>query len=479
MLKFRTWLIMFALALASLASPQNAAAQERELVIIKAHGFAANQVSFVTAPVHAPQNPVQHRVDAPNVPASLIKIATALAAEATLGANHRFSTSVWARGPVSDGILDGDLVLQGNGNPRLEPEDLLGLAQAVRAAGISQVSGRLIVADALYPRVPVVNPDQPDDAYNAGIGPLAVGFNRVTLHWQRNSQFTVPPLTEARITMAAKANGAATIIDRQNRNDGLVWRVDPRRSQGKQALPVADAGLHAAHLFRDFLSFQGIGIGAIARGNRRAEDRLLSDHASPPLHQILRDMLHYSNNQIAEMVGMAAAVAGGADLASDAGDPLAVAAQSTQNFLRSLLPNIDWSTMVMRNHSGLEPEGRMTAAQIAAILAHAFDHVDLATMLPAAAYSGTLARRLVNETAALRVWAKTGTVFYGSAIAGYIFTGNRQPQLFVIMLSDLARRAEFDANPKRHLELAPAAQAWAERAKAAQDELIKLWLQSS
>ena len=468
-------------------SPSHAgldAGHARELISV--FGFSPDHVGFAVAPVDHPNvsgdaqpsnSPaLLFNADAQFIPASTIKIATALVADTVLGGQYRFATELYRDGPVQDGVLVGNLILRGGGDPRLEPEHLLELAMAARRLGIRRIDGHILVDDTWLPRAPLVNADQPDDAYNAGVGALMVGFNRVTLHWQEGRAFAIPPLQEARIDIAPRANGKATIIDRQAAGDGFHWRIKPMRQSGRQALPVADAGLHAASLFARFLEDQGIEPAALRRGAVAADAVLISRHRGPELRSILRDMLHYSNNQIAETVGLAAARAGGAALSAAGPRALADAARFSRNLIQTSIPAIDWSGIVMNNHSGLEPEGRISPRQLAAILSYSHGRLDLPALLPAAAYSGTLARRFVDERTAFRVWAKTGTVFYGSAIAGYLLPERGEPLSFVIMVTDEARRRAFDAEPDRHLELAPAARDWSTRARGLQDALIEAWL---
>ena len=80
-------------------------------------------------------------------PASNVKLATALVALRTLGAAHRFSTGVWADGTVdkATGILTGNLYVSGR-DPSLHYEHAVLLARELNSLGIKQVTGDLIVA---------------------------------------------------------------------------------------------------------------------------------------------------------------------------------------------------------------------------------------------------------------------------------------------------------------------------------------------
>ncbi len=78
--------------------------------------------------------------------ASLTKIATSLAALTTWGPNHQFATSVMTNGTVQNGVLQGDLIIQGGGDPMFVWEEAIALGNGLNQLGIRQVTGDLIVS---------------------------------------------------------------------------------------------------------------------------------------------------------------------------------------------------------------------------------------------------------------------------------------------------------------------------------------------
>ena len=74
-------------------------------------------------------------------PASVTKAVTALYALDTLGRGHRFATRLLAAGPVEDGVLRGDLVLAGGGDPTLDTDALADMAAGLKRAGVREVTG--------------------------------------------------------------------------------------------------------------------------------------------------------------------------------------------------------------------------------------------------------------------------------------------------------------------------------------------------
>jgi serine-type D-Ala-D-Ala carboxypeptidase/endopeptidase (penicillin-binding protein 4) len=87
----------------------------------------------------------EHQGSAPLPAASLTKVATSLAALKLLGVNHRFLTSIGLAGTVKDGVLQGDLVIQGGKDPFFVWEDAIALGNALNQMGIRQVQGNLVL----------------------------------------------------------------------------------------------------------------------------------------------------------------------------------------------------------------------------------------------------------------------------------------------------------------------------------------------
>lgn len=77
--------------------------------------------------------------------ASLTKLATTLLALDTWPSTYRFVTRVYAQGPVENGVLNGDLIIRGGGDPLFVWESAIALGNQIQAQGIQKVQGRLIV----------------------------------------------------------------------------------------------------------------------------------------------------------------------------------------------------------------------------------------------------------------------------------------------------------------------------------------------
>lgn len=435
------------------------------------------EVGYLLIDLETGQELATLNADLPLIPASTTKLATALVALDVLGPQHRFRTELLVRGEIQDGVLKGDLILRGDGDPALDVADLLGLAVQLEASGIRRVDGRFLIDDAALPRLTEIDPNQPlEAAYNPGIGALSLAFNRVRVTWRGGGAIdamTLPPLAEAMFEPASPSRLPPGGIElRSAHGSGVVWRIADRGRRRQQGvLPVKDPGLHAGRMFRYFAVAQDVVLGQPERGATPEGARVVAVHESQPLRDLVQDMLVYSNNMMAEMIGLA--VANRLGRASD----LEEAGALMVAHLGRLIPDVDWRGATLGNHSGLDAEARLTPRHLAAILRYGWDSVALPALLPAGGWSGTLSRRFDDPEAALRVWAKTGTLNYGSALAGYIFPATQRPLLFVIMVSDIAARTAYDALPERTHAAERAAAVWNARARALEDELVKTWLE--
>lgn len=438
------WRLVVLLCLGCWLCTLPAAASPLEALITR-HGFASDAVAVVVEDVASGRRLIAHRPSAAGLPASTLKLVTAWAALETLGPEHRFVTRLWLTGSLdAAGRLDGDLVLEGGGDPLLDIDGLLTLASALRNAGVRQVGGRFVLDDSAIPRRPLIDPDQPVDAgYNAGVGALSLAFNRVERRpLPGGGTFTVPALRER----------------------GPAWSRLP--FDGPAAVPVQDPGRHAAWVFRDLAASLGAALGAPERGPRPAAARLVAEVESLPLREIVQAMLLYSNNQVAEIVG----------LLTTGADSLPASAEALTRAVRAALPATDWQGFVMTNHSGLDSRARASVDQLVAILALAEERHGIVALLPAAGWSGSLQSRLQAPDTALRVWAKTGSLDFAAALVGWVLPPAGTPRRIALTISDAAGRQARDAVEVPGPALRRAIDDFSRRARALRDDLARMAL---
>jgi len=412
-------------------------------------------------------------VDRPLAPASTLKLLTAVAALDLLGPEHRFETGLMVAGPVEGEALAGDLVLRGTGDPLLDLDHLLALALALRRSGIGRVRGRFLYDETAFPVVPQLVADEPEwAAFNAGVGPLGVAFDRVSLHLRDGRLFTVPQIEAGlRFVPAAEAGpeGIRRIADPSGRTRAWLFAEGAALPA---ALPVREPGRHAALVFRRFAAALGIDLPPPVPGRTPEGARAVARHESAPVRELVRAMLHHSNNQVAERLGLAAATA-------VLGRPPADRRHSARVLFAHVAATVEGlrpEGAVVLDHSGLDAGNRLSVAQIGAVLREGWRRFDLPSLLPLSGWSGTLWRRFATPEAALAVAAKSGSLDYASALAGYVLVARRRPRIFVLLADDAAARAQLRTHRPPSPEARRALGAWREAARFREERFVEALL---
>jgi D-alanyl-D-alanine carboxypeptidase/D-alanyl-D-alanine-endopeptidase (penicillin-binding protein 4) len=408
-----------------------------------------------------------HRSDAFLPPASVAKVVTALYALETLGEGYRFRTAVLAAGPVEGGRLRGDLVLAGSGDPVLDTDALGGLVRALGVRGLAAVEGRLVVAAGALPELARIDTDQPDEAgYNAAVSGMNLNFNRVYLAWGPGAAgpelaFSAPGARfGAPVACVAAELAADGRIRRRSEGGREIWTL-PRRDLGGRGsvwLPVRAPGAYAGDVFARLAADAGLALPPAAVV-AAAAGTPLALRESPDLATMVRDMLRYSTNLTAEVIGLRAGQARGA-----APDGLAASGAAMTAWARA---RFGLARAEFANHSGLSDRSAVSAAEMVAILGGAAP-LGLPELLRERPILD--AGREPVETGGVRVVAKTGTLNFASGLAGYM-TGRRR-LAFAIFAADPALRAKV---PPERRDDPPGAAAWARRARAQEQALLRRW----
>jgi D-alanyl-D-alanine carboxypeptidase/D-alanyl-D-alanine-endopeptidase (penicillin-binding protein 4) len=194
------------------------------------------------------------------------------------------------------------------------------------------------------------------------------------------------------------------------------------------------------------------------------------------MHEIVRSMLRYSNNLVAELTGLAA----GRKLTGGRRVGIPDSADAVADWLSRRVPGADWSSYAPGNHSGLNAGARVTPAQLAALLRFAHDRRygrdgrSLMELMPTAGLDGGLGSRLQFPDTALGVFAKTGTMNFASGLAGYLPTADGRIRVFAIFVNDKALRRAYDAEPGQ-AGWGSRTAGWRHRAKRLEAALVRLW----
>lgn len=403
--------------------------------------------------------------DQPLPPASVAKTATTLYAMAALGGRYRFATRLMATGPVAGGRIRGDLVLAGGGDPALDTDRLAGLAAQLRAAGVTGLEGRFLVWGGALPRIDRIDPGQPPHlGYNAAISGLNLNFNRVNFGWQRQASGLAITLDAPGERFNAPVAGVRMrAVDRDAplftyADGGAVenWTVAARKlpPRGSRWLPVRHPPLYAGEVFRGLARQSGVSLPAPQEVDRLPGGTVIATLQGEELALVLRDMLRHSNNLIAEVSGLTASAAAGAPA-----DTLAASAATMTGWLRQRYGLADSR---FADHSGLGAASRATAADLVRLLAA---EGPLPGLLKPVESKG-------NPAIAGQVVAKTGTLNFVSALAGYLTPASGRRLCFAILTADEDRRDQVAPEDR---EAPPGAREWEGRSRAMQRALLARW----
>lgn len=405
-------------------------------------------------------------------PASVAKAVTALYALDRLGAGYRFATRVLATGPVQAGIVQGDIVLAGGGDPTLQTDQLGDLVARLADKGIKGATGRFLYWDGALPVLQGISADQPAHVgYNAAISGLNLNFNRVYFEWKRENgdwkvaidargERFVPEVEMVRVAVATRDTPLFTYYPGQVEE----WTVASGAlgKGGSRWLPVRDPGRYVAEVFRTLARAQGIRLTPADRVAALPAGPELARLQSEPLPGILRDMLLYSTNVTAECVGLTASGL----------DGLEASARAMSGWVRQAFG----VSLDLRDHSGLGGASRVTAAGMARVLVAAEKtRRGLKPILRDVGMKDDKGK--VIEGHPVKVLAKSGTLNFVSGLAGHISppsnsrNGGRE-LVFAIFTGDPERR---DAVPVALREKPEGSSAWTKRARRLQGQLISRW----
>ncbi len=432
----------------------------------------AGKVSFAVADAATGLPLETHSSEIARPPASVAKALTALYALDALGAEHRFETRLFATGGVVNGEIEGDLVLVGGGDPTLDTDTLAGMAADLKAAGIIGVKGGFKIYEGALPTMPRIDPEQPDQVgYNPGVSGLALNYNRVHFEWKRaNGKYSVT--MEGRsaryrpaVRMAAMQlrDRAAPVYTYEDQGGVDVWTVarGALGSGGARWLPVRKPGLYAGEVFASVAGSHGIRLKAPELVESLPKGETLVRHQSADLRRILRDMLKWSTNLTAEMVGLAATRA-----RDGKPDSLRASADAMNAWARH---SLGMQSVALVDHSGLGDDSRLTAADMVTALVKVHGSGLREILKPIALRDEKY--RVVKDHP-IKVDAKTGTLNFVSALAGYLTSPDGTVMAFAIFAADQDIRATIS---RAEREGPPGGKAWNGRAKRMQQALLERW----
>jgi serine-type D-Ala-D-Ala carboxypeptidase/endopeptidase (penicillin-binding protein 4) len=401
-------------------------------------------VTLLFAPVCGDGARVEVNPDLPLPPASVQKIVTSIAALDLLGPDHRFTTRLLGDRPPRGGRLEGNLYLQGGGDPFLVSERLWLLSREAGSTGLREVTGDLVVDGA-----PVADLDslrlaeRSDSPYAAPVSILGVNFNSLAFlvrpgdaagapAFAESTPFSIPGLAVRNLVRTVSADSTPGAVEANRSFDGAteVWTLKGSVPAGSPPVTVYRAcrrpDLLAGGILTGFLREAGISVSGVRAGHAPEGAPVIVEFASPSVGLLVRSMNVWSNNFMADLLLV--------DLGTDGS--AASGAARLRSWLRERV-GMDAMPIVV-DGCGLSPSDRISAGQIVRLLswAHGQEKVfpDLYASFPRPGGEGTLERRF-KKGSVPSIRAKTGTLgdVGVSSIAGYVDRGDGTRYAFCII----------------------------------------------
>ena len=439
-MKLTTTLLIVLLANVSSAQdfPANAPIPDRIQRIIDGHNLPESSFSFYVQAVGADAPRFVFNAGKPMNPASAVKTITTFAALESLGPAFTWQTELYALGPIENGVLRGDLLVKGGGDPFLVEDQLRGMLKSLQRAGVERIQGNLVLDGSYFD--PSVTGDELIDnqagrAYNTRPSAVIANFQAMTFYFypHPNGQDVIihsdPRLPNVKITNRLR------LVNRScgGYQRGISYNLNPedptevifdgsfpsRCSRYQMVREVLNAPDYTFGLFTTLWNELG---GTLEGGLRVGA---VPDDLEPivvwnsvPLGDVIKSINKYSNNVMtrhllltlgAEVLGPPATVDKGIE--------------AMKNYLE--LKSLDSTQLSLDNGAGLSRDTRVTTDLMTGLLQSAWASPympEFVASLPINGLDGTMRNRVRGTTMSGRMHVKTGSLDEVAAVAGFVYS---------------------------------------------------------
>ena len=392
-------------------------------------------------------------------PASVMKLLTTFVALDQLGPAYRWTTEAYATAPLQGDTLNGNLILRGAGDPRLTLENFWLLLRGLRARGLREIRGDLVLDRSLFAGVEPIDPagfdNEPTRPYNTPPDALLVNF--------KSFRLTFIPDAERRMVRIAAEPALPQIeivnnlvLDREPCGDWVarlkvVAAGDAAQAKlnlsGNYALDCGEKERHFSLLGHPqyvhavftqlWRELGGSFSGAVREGAPPADALKLLAFESTPLLDSVRDINKFSNNVMARQLFLALGV--NVLGAPASGEKSVRAIQQWLDARKLPMPEL-----VLENGAGLSRSERVSARALGQLLLLASRSAlmpEFVSSLPLVAVDGTMRKRLNGAQVAGQAHIKTGSLSGVRAIAGYVLDA-KERLVVVVFIVNHARAAD-------------------------------------
>lgn len=377
-------IILLALLIATVEDSAARDAKEAVERFVKTCGIRPESVAVKIVDLKEEETVAEHNQATPLVPASIMKSVTTAALLDKCGIDYRYHTRIFIDGPLDMGILRGNLVISGAGDPSVnsseEPygQDIIEeITDALRLAGINKIEGKIIVDESEF-----AGPSRPESWMKADFSQsYGTGFH--SFNFQNN------------------ASGKYSV---ENPSSVFIKRL-------MAVLRSVDISVDSKEL---------------GEGTRTQ----IFDHVSPPIDEIMRSCMMRSDNLFAEsMLRTYGKIEGGDGSTENA------AVREYAYWVDKKMP-MEGVTII--DGSGLSRSNRVTADFMTGVLSHMSEDADYASFFPLAGQEGTLKKFLAETPLDSYIAMKTGSMKGIQCYAGYKLDDDYAPtHTVVIMMNEI------------------------------------------
>jgi D-alanyl-D-alanine carboxypeptidase/D-alanyl-D-alanine-endopeptidase (penicillin-binding protein 4) len=374
-------------------------------------------------------------------PASTMKLLTTYAGLELLGPAFRWHTDVYLDGKLVNGVLDGDLVFKGYGDPRLTVEEFWLWLHELRQRGLREIHGNIVLDKHFFTgEMPALIDNQPARAYNVKPDALLLSFNASALRLLPNGEKTIalmePELygyqviNQITTTSSLPCNGEDAY---QSSLEGhtilLKGNIPADCGEARDFFALLPADEYFFAVFGALWREMGGQITGGVRDGAAPDQPPYSTHLSAPLSEIIRDIDKFSNNVMARQLFLTLGVLDDHDHASIAQNKVVM-----QGWLAK--KQLKFPELVLENGAGLSRVERISAHSLVKLLQSAASSpysAEFKAALPILGMDGTVKKRFKGERIAGFAHLKTGSLEDVKSIAGYV-QGNSGKQCVMVFI---------------------------------------------
>lgn len=390
------------------------------------------------------------------IPASVIKVLTTYTSVLKLGFDYRWPTKFYTTGRLQNGVLQGDLLIKGFGDPTLNDKDLEKIVSTIRAEGIRQIRGDIVI-DRSYFKIGNKDSSGFDEhlysAYNAM--PDAMMFNerlitvsvtpnknKVHKKYADESYKVVNQLQPVNKPCKGKYSWPGVRIDKSEVTPTVLLKGKISKRCGKRNISKVVTKPYKSFYYalKDRLKNEGVEVrGSLKLRKIPKHAALLYTHYSDILEEIVSETNKESNNLYARhLLLLLGAKLYGAPATMKKG-------RDAITYILGSRGALGEGTLRIDNGSGLSRTSKMNAKILARMLDDAYDRYGSRWMetLSIAGVDGTIKRRFRNTVVKKRAWMKTGTLRRVKNIGGYV--KNRAGKRYTVVILVNSQKARYRA----------------------------------